>query len=384
MQHAVVGACKNRRHPAIVGSTKLCITTARVPQGGRCGIRHARVDDVAQQLTAGAKQAAALLAAVTTQVIEPLLAVAIRRCAGRGFVEVPLKAGTNVCPCKTGGGCRAAMAHVNLAVSGREQLQPGSRTPVWRCADLDVAPPIRGDGLGSHVARPGAGVKLSGIELVGRCGCLNVRLRATACNTKRSRRGAVENIVESFQNAACIALQVIGGCITIRPLPDALVHLAVLVLVRVWGAAQVVIGVAGRVSGVGFKAAVLGGHEKLVALASRCKISRPTIFVHVKNEGLDTQPRALLVRLISPARTANVIGVRPVGITHDLAAIRRPGRECITVRTAFVGKHLRVEIFKIGHILVRGRRDIAPVAIVGANVPDHNNIALQACIVVVF
>ena len=257
MQHAVVGACKNRRHPAIVGSTKLCITTARVPQGGRCGIRHARVDDVAQQLTAGAKQAAALLAAVTTQVIEPLLAVAIRRCAGRGFVEVPLKAGTNVCPCKTGGGCRAAMAHVNLAVSGREQLQPGSRTPVWRCADLDVAPPIRGDGLGSHVARPGAGVKLGGVELVGRCGCLNVRLRATACNTKRSRRGAVEDIVKGFQHAACIALQVIGGCITIRPLPDALVHLAVLVLVRVWGAAQVVIGVAGRVSGVGFKAAVL-------------------------------------------------------------------------------------------------------------------------------
>ena len=217
------------------------------------------------------------------------------------------------------------MAHVNLAVSGREQLQPGSRTPVWRCADLDVAPPIRGDGLGSHVARPGAGVKLSGIELVGRCGCLNVRLRATACNTKRSRRGAVENIVESFQNAACIALQVIGGCITIRPLPDAFVHRAVLVLVRVWGAGQVVVGVTARVGRVGFKAAVLGGHEKLVALASRCKIGRPTIFIHVKNEGLDAQPRALLVRLISPARTANVIGMRPVGIAHDLAGLRRTG-----------------------------------------------------------
>ena len=217
------------------------------------------------------------------------------------------------------------MAHVNLAVSGRDQLQPGSRTPVWRCADLDVAPPIRGDGLGSHVARPGAGVKLGGVELVGRCCRLIVRLRATACNTKRSRRGAVENIVESFQNAACIALQVIGGCITIRPLPDALVHLAVLVLVRVWGAAQVVIGVTARVGRVGFKAAVLGGHEKLVALASRCKIGRPTIFIHVKNEGLDAQPRALLVRLISPARTANVIGMRPVGIAHDLAGLRRTG-----------------------------------------------------------
>ena len=42
-----------------------------------------------------------------------------------------------------------------------------------------------------------------------------------------------------------------------------------------------------------------------------------------------------------------------------------------------------MEIFKIGHILVRGRRDIAPVAIVGVDVPNHDDIALQACIVVV-
>ena len=42
-----------------------------------------------------------------------------------------------------------------------------------------------------------------------------------------------------------------------------------------------------------------------------------------------------------------------------------------------------MEILKIGHVLGRVRRNIAPVAIVGVDVPNHDDIALQACIVVV-